>query len=83
MEEIPAKVMTINEIFDSIESESIGILPATRAYTILTHFDDLLKEGVIARFLGGSRLKEYIRLSIGTDEENKIFIAALKKVLNK
>ena len=44
MEEIPAKVMTINEIFDSIESESIGILPATRAYTILTHFDDLLKE---------------------------------------
>ena len=46
-------------------------------------FDDLLKEGIIARFLGGSRLKEYIRLSIGTDEENKIFIAALKKVLNK
>ena len=46
-------------------------------------FDDLLKEGVIARFLGGSRLKEYIRVSIGTDEENKIFISALKKVLNK
>ncbi|MDE7033447.1 MAG: hypothetical protein K2O68_00500, partial [Mucispirillum sp.] len=46
-------------------------------------FDDLLKEGVIARFLGGNRLKEYIRVSIGTDEENKIFIRALKKVLNK
>ena len=46
-------------------------------------FDDLLKEGVIARFLGGNRLKEYIRVSIGTDEENKIFINALKKVLNK
>ncbi len=46
-------------------------------------FDDLLKEGVIVRFLGGSRLKEYIRVSIGLDEENKTFISALKKVLNK
>ena len=49
----------------------------------MNFFDDLLKEGVIARFLGGNRLKEYIRVSIGTDEENKIFINALKKVLNK
>lgn len=46
-------------------------------------FDDLLKEGVIARFLGGDMLKKYIRVSIGTNEENKIFIKALKKVLNK
>ena len=46
-------------------------------------FDDMLKEGVIVRFLGGDRLKEYIRVSIGTDKENEIFINALKKVLNK
>lgn len=46
-------------------------------------FDDLLREGVIVRFLGGDSLKKYIRVSVGTDEENKIFIKALKKVLNK
>lgn len=46
-------------------------------------FDDMLKEGVIVRFLGGDRLKEYIRVSIGTDKENEIFINVLKKVLNK
>lgn len=46
-------------------------------------FDDLLKEGVIVRFLGVKRLEEYIRVSIGLEEENKIFIDALKKVLNK
>ena len=46
-------------------------------------FDDMLKEGVIVRFLGGDRLKEYIRVSIGTDKENEVFINALKKVLNK
>ena len=44
---------------------------------------DMLKEGVIVRFLGGQRLKEYIRVSIGTEKENEIFINALKKVLNK
>lgn len=46
-------------------------------------FDDMLKEGVIVRFLGGERLKEYIRVSIGTEQENEIFIKVLKKVLNK
>ena len=46
-------------------------------------FDDMLKEGVIVRFLGVDRLKEYIRVSIGTDKENEIFINVLKKVLNK
>lgn len=46
-------------------------------------FDDMLKGGVIVRFLGGDRLKEYIRVSIGTDKENEIFINVLKKVLNK
>ncbi len=45
-------------------------------------FDDLLKEGVIVRFLGPT-LKEYVRVSIGTQEENEIFIEKLKKVLNK
>jgi len=36
--------MTAGEIFDYIETEKTGILPAARAYTILTHFDALLKD---------------------------------------
>jgi histidinol-phosphate aminotransferase len=43
-------------------------------------FNELLKKGVIARFMGGS-LAEYIRVSIGTKEENEIFISALRDVL--
>ena len=46
-------------------------------------FEDLLKEGVIVRFLGVDSLKDYIRVSIGTMEENEIFIKTLAKVLNK
>ncbi|MEF3255492.1 MAG: histidinol-phosphate transaminase [Deferribacterales bacterium] len=45
-------------------------------------FDELLKEGVIVRFLG-PLLKEYIRVSIGTQQENEIFINKLKKVLGR
>ncbi|MCX8085062.1 MAG: histidinol-phosphate transaminase [Calditerrivibrio sp.] len=45
-------------------------------------FEKLLKEGVIVRFLGPF-LKEYVRVSIGTPQENEIFINKLKKVLNK
>lgn len=46
-------------------------------------FDEMLKLGVIVRFLGGKRLQEYIRVSIGTEQENQVFINALKTVLNK
>ena len=44
-------------------------------------FEDLLKLGVIVRFLGHPKLNKYIRVSIGTDDENKIFIDKLKTVL--
>lgn len=46
-------------------------------------FEDLLKEGVIVRFLGGSKLDEYIRVTIGTHDENLIFFNSLKNVLKK
>lgn len=42
-------------------------------------FENLLKKGVIVRFLGGDLLKEYIRVSIGTREENKTFIEKLSE----
>jgi len=43
-------------------------------------FNKLLTEGVIVRFLGQA-LKEYVRVTIGTPEQNKIFIDKLSKVL--
>lgn len=45
-----------------------------------TVFNELLKEGVIVRYLGPG-LKEWVRVSVGTMEENGIFIEKLKKVL--
>lgn len=45
-------------------------------------FEDLQKQGVIVRPLGGYQLPEWIRISIGTAQENTRCLAALKKVLN-
>ena len=44
-------------------------------------FNDLQKQGVIARPMSGYGLPEWIRVSIGTRAENERFLDALKQVL--
>jgi histidinol-phosphate aminotransferase len=44
-------------------------------------FNELQKQGVIVRPLGGYQLPEWIRISIGTAQENSRCLAALKKLL--
>jgi len=43
--------------------------------------DKLLREGIIIRPLKAFGLPHCLRISVGTDEENRLFIEALKKVL--
>lgn len=44
-------------------------------------FDDLLHRGVIVRPVGNYDMQNHIRVTVGTQQENERFIAALKKVL--
>jgi histidinol-phosphate aminotransferase len=44
-------------------------------------FNELQKQGVIVRPLGGYQMPEWIRISIGSDSENCRCLAALKKIL--
>ncbi len=46
-------------------------------------FSELQKRGVITRPMAGYQLPEWIRISIGTAEENSRCLAALKSVLGK
>jgi histidinol-phosphate aminotransferase len=46
-------------------------------------FEAMQKLGVITRPMGGYQLPEWIRISVGTPEENARCIGALKTVLNK
>jgi histidinol-phosphate aminotransferase len=43
-------------------------------------YDALLRQGVIVRPLQSYGLGEYIRVTVGTPEENKRFLEAMKKV---
>lgn len=44
-------------------------------------FQELLKRGVIIRPIGGEKYRTWLRVSIGTMEENREFIRALQEVL--
>ena len=44
-------------------------------------FEAMQKQGVIVRPMGGYQLPEWIRISIGTPQENERCLAALKTVL--
>lgn len=46
-------------------------------------FEQVQRMGVITRPMGGYKLGEWLRISIGTEEENKKCIAALKKALGR
>ena len=46
-------------------------------------YERLLYEGVIVRPVANYEMPEYLRITIGTEEENNRFINALKKILNK
>ncbi|MGH7935237.1 MAG: aminotransferase class I/II-fold pyridoxal phosphate-dependent enzyme, partial [Candidatus Binataceae bacterium] len=46
-----------------------------------TVFEKLLAKGVIVRPMGGYKLQRHVRVSIGLEEENRKFVAALEKVL--
>lgn len=45
-------------------------------------YEGLLREGVIVRPVANYQLPNYLRITIGTEQENQRFIAALKKVLD-
>jgi len=73
-------------LYEEFEALSLEYVP-TQANFILVKvgdgekvFNELLTEGVIVRYLGPG-LAEWIRVSVGTMEENEIFIDKLKKVL--
>jgi histidinol-phosphate aminotransferase len=44
-------------------------------------FKELLRKGVIVRALGGYNLPEWVRISVGTMEQNRKCVAALREVL--
>ena len=47
----------------------------------MTVYQNLLEQGVIVRPVGVYEMPQYLRVSIGLEEENRLFLQALRKVL--
>ncbi len=43
----------------------------------------LLRRGVIVRPMGGYRFPEHIRVTVGTEEENRRFLEALREIVGE
>ena len=67
--------------FEFPDSKSNFILAKHPDHSGKDLFEALKKEGIYVRFLGGERIKDYIRISIGTMEEMQCFIDFLKKIM--
>jgi len=49
-------------------------------YDIVNIFEELRKRDIYVRHFNGERIRDYLRISIGTDEEMKILINTIKEI---
>ena len=76
-------------LYQSLEKMGIEYIPSATNFILLNLrqdglevFKKLLQQGVIIRDMRQYGLKDFIRVTIGTEKENNKFIAALKEVLS-
>jgi histidinol-phosphate aminotransferase len=61
--------------------ESVGNFICVKVGHSATVYQALLKQGVIVRPVTNYEMPEYLRVSVGTQKENAIFLAALAKAI--
>ena len=69
--------------FEFPDSKSNFILAKHSKVFAKDLFEALKKENIYVRFLGGARIKDYLRISIGTREEMETLISFLKQYLKQ
>jgi histidinol-phosphate aminotransferase len=55
----------------------MAVLPSAHDATVI--FEELLAQGVVVRPLGAFGLPQCLRISTGTDEDNQLFVSALRR----
>lgn len=65
------------------DSKSNFIFATHPKFSAKKLFEALKKENIYVRFLGGARIEEYLRISIGTREEMEALISFLKNYMNE
>jgi len=78
----------LDYFYSSFEHLGLPYIPSQTNF-VLVHigkkapkvYEDLLKKGIITRFMANIGLDEFIRVSVGLPEENSAFISALTEAL--
>ena len=65
------------------DSKSNFIFVTHPKYSAKKLFEALKNANIYVRFLGGARIQEYLRISIGTREEMEALLSFLKEYMNK
>ncbi|MCD6353272.1 MAG: histidinol-phosphate transaminase [Proteobacteria bacterium] len=78
----------LNYLYQNLDQLKLEYIPTQANYLMVKVGDNcdkvyelMLREGVIVRPLSSFGFSEYIRVSVGNQQENERFIASLKKVL--
>jgi len=78
------------QLFNAFSELGLKVIPTEANFYLLVFgseaealqlYTDLLRRGVIVRPLGAFGLPECLRITIGTEDQNRILIGALKEVL--
>ena len=91
-EDISAKIIATRERttmallelgFSILPSKANFLFAKHNSVTAKTIFEALKKEGIFVRFFNAPRINEYLRITIGTDEEMDKVIEFLREFLNR
>ena len=74
----------------ALEAMGFRVLPSSANFVFATHpehdaekiFTALRERKIIIRYFNSERINQYLRISIGTDDEMSAFIEALKEILS-
>lgn len=84
-------IMTRERVSNTMEEMGFKVLPSKANFIFVTHplipavelFHKLRENGVLVRYFKGPRIDNYLRISIGSDQEMDSFISIVKNILAK
>ena len=91
LEATSAKVIqTRTKLIEQLDALGFATLPSTANFIFTRHpqhagaklYQALRDRGIIVRHFKSPRIEEFLRITIGTDEQSNELVAALKEILN-
>jgi histidinol-phosphate aminotransferase len=83
-------IQTRTKLIEQLDALGFATLPSTANFIFTRHsqhsgarlYQALRDRGIIVRHFNSPRIEEFLRITIGTDEQSNELVAALKEILN-